>query len=101
MKMNVQERATQAEEIARTSLGRLSDKRLAETWMLTNSQPATREVTITRGWLLDELEARMNRRDSEEVKHPAYLGAALGRFDRWLEAECNPASPVSPLPYLT
>jgi hypothetical protein len=96
---SIQDNAKQSEAIARASIGRLSNERLAETWMLTNGQSG-RAVEITRGWLMDELESRMNDRDREEEKSPAYLGARTNRFDRWLVAECTPDSPVNPLAYL-
>ncbi|MFE9003038.1 hypothetical protein ACFYOY_12995 [Streptomyces sp. NPDC007875] len=99
--MNVQERAIQSEQIARASIGRLSDARLAETWMLTNGQPAERKVTILRGWLLDELEARMDRVTTAwEDLFPNEM--QRDRFDEWLTADSTPGSDfVSPLPYLS
>lgn len=97
--ISIQAKAKQSEAIARASIGRLSDERLAETWMLTNGQSG-RAVEITRGWLMDELEQRMDRRDREDEKSPTYLGARTNRFDRWLQAECAPDSRVNPLTYL-
>lgn len=98
--MNVQERAIQSEQIARASIGRLSNERLAETWMLTNGQPAERKVTILRGWLLDELEARMGCvATAWEGLFPNEM--QRDRFDEWLTADSAPGSDyVSPLAYL-
>ena len=95
-----QEKAKQSERIARASIGRLSNERLAETWMLTNGQPAERKVTILRGWLLDEIEARMERATTVwEDLFPNEL--ARDRFDEWMTADSVPGDYVSPLPYLS
>ncbi|PPS86475.1 hypothetical protein [Streptomyces sp. MH60] len=100
--MNAQQiKAEQSEIIARASIGRLSNERLAETWMLTNGQPAERKVTILRGWLLDEIETRMERATSvwgdlfpNEMQRD--------RFDEWLTADSAPGNDfISPLPYLS
>jgi hypothetical protein len=97
---SIQDKAKQSEAIARASIRRLSNERLAETWMLTNGQSG-RAVEITRGWLMDEMEARMNRRDGDEEASPTYLGTRTDRFDRWLAAEfAAKGEPVNPLPYL-
>jgi hypothetical protein len=94
-------KARQSEAIARASIGRLTKERLAETWMLTNEQPATRKVTILRGWLLDELERRMNQVATVwEDLFPNEAGR--DRFDEWLTADSVPGSDfASPLPYLS
>jgi hypothetical protein len=99
--MNVQERAIQSEQIARASIGRLSNERLAETWMLTNGQPAERKVTILRGWLLDEIEARMERATSVwEDLFPNEV--QRDRFDEWMTADSISGGDfVSPLAYLS
>jgi hypothetical protein len=97
----IQEKAKQSEAIARASIGRLSNERLAETWMLTNEQPATRAVTITRGWLLDEIETRMDRATGVwEDLFPNQV--QRDRFDEWLTADSVPGGDfVSPLLYLS
>ncbi|WP_370665393.1 hypothetical protein [Streptomyces sp. IBSBF 2507] len=99
--MNTQERAIQSEHIARASIGRLSNERLAETWMLTNEQSAERKVTILRGWLLDEIETRMERATSVwEDLFPNEV--QRDRFDEWMTADSMPGGDfASPLPYLS
>lgn len=99
--MNVQERAIQSEQIARASIGRLTNERLAETWMLTNGQAAERKVTILRGWLLDEIEARMERVNTVwEDLFPSEM--QRDRFDEWLTADSVTGGDfVSPLSYLS
>lgn len=100
--MNTQQiKAKQSEAIARASIGRLSDERLVETWMLTNGQPAERKVTILRGWLLDEIEARMERVTSVwEDMFPAEM--QRDRFYEWMTADSKPGGDfVNPLPYFS
>jgi hypothetical protein len=74
-------RAARSEQAARDAVGRLSDGKLATTWLLTEALPITDELAVTRGWLMDELEKRMDPDD----------------FDAWLfsDAELN-----DPRPYL-
>lgn len=94
--MNAQQRATESEKIARASLRAQTDKLIANTWMATNDQAPTRAVTILRGWLMDELERRMEALDQRDAKSPYSLGQSVSRFDRWLLADCegvaNPAN---------
>lgn len=100
--MNAQQiKAKQSKDIARASISRLTNERLAETWMLTNEQPSTRKVTILRGWLLDELERRMNQVTTVwEDLFPNEAGR--DRFDEWLTADSVQGGDfVSPLPYLS
>ncbi|MGW1814205.1 hypothetical protein ACWCQM_11665 [Streptomyces sp. NPDC002125] len=100
--MNAQQlKAKQSEAIARESLSRQTNERLAATWMLTNEQAPTREVTILRGWLLDELERRMeNATNVWEDLFPAET--PRDRFDEWLTADSAPGGNfVSPLSYLS
>lgn len=85
----LQDRARQSEAIARDSIQRLTNERLAATWDDTSKVAVTRAVTITRGWLMDELEARMKALDLRDAKSPYSLGQAMSRFDRWLNAECS------------
>jgi len=87
----LQDRARQSEAIARDSIKRLSNEKLASTWAATAEQQVTRAVTITRGWLMDELEARMNALDLRNAKSPLSLGQSVSRFDQWLVAECDAA----------
>lgn len=85
----LQDRARQSEAIARDSIKRLSNEHLASVWDDTSNVPVTRAVTITRGWLMDELEARMEALDERDAKAPHFLGQAVSRFDQWLNAECG------------
>jgi hypothetical protein len=87
----LQDRARQSEAIARDCIARLSNEKLVSTWHATSEVSLTRAVTITRGWLMDELEARMNARDRQDAKSPCSLGQAVSRFDQWLRAECDAA----------
>jgi hypothetical protein len=87
----LQDRARQSEAIARDSIKRLSNESLATVWAGTSTVPVTRAVTITRGWLMDELEARMTALDERDEKSPVSLGQAVSRFDQWLGAECSAA----------
>jgi hypothetical protein len=106
--MNAQQaKAKQSEAIARQSLRAQTDQMIVETWMATNDQPATREVTILRGWLLDELAIRMGKVDVWVDLYPALsderLDADSDRFGRWLEDESTAPKgddPVSPARYL-
>jgi len=97
----LQGHTSQAEAIARDSIHRLSNEALASVWDDTSKETPTRAVTITRGWLMDELEMRMKALDARDAKSPLSFGQA-SRFDRWLVAECNAAKGeyVSVLPYL-
>lgn len=100
--MTVQERAARSEAIARQSISRLSDSKLAEAWMGTNEQPMTDELRIVRGWLLDELETRMGRMNVWADLFPALPCFDGDRFGSWLDAEFTPGSDyVNPLPYLS
>jgi hypothetical protein len=87
----IQDRARQSEALARDSIARLSNENLASTWHATSEVPLTRAVTITRGWLMDELEDRMNALDLRDDKSPMSLGRSVSRFDQWLHAECEAA----------
>lgn len=100
--MNAQQaKAKKSEAIARNSLAAQTDQLIVDTWMATNGQPPTRAVTILRGWLMDELERRMNERDKADQKS-ALFGWSASRFDRWLHAECSASAGevVSPATYL-
>lgn len=84
---SLQDRARQSEAIARDSIARLSNEKLASTWYATSEVSVTRAVTITRGWLMDELEARMEALDLRDAKSPVSLGQTANRSDQWLLAE--------------
>ncbi|MGW2725525.1 hypothetical protein [Streptomyces sp. NPDC001492] len=102
MQNAIQDRARQSEAIARDSISRLSNERLATVWDETSTVPVTRAVTITRGWLMDELERRMEALDKRDAKSAYSLGQSVSRFDRWLNAECSASKGdhVSVLRYL-
>ena len=88
--------AHQSEVIARQSLAAQTDQMVVASWMHTNGLEPTRPVTILRGWLMDELERRMNALDK------ARKNMGIARFDRWMTAECSAAKDavVSPGTYL-
>lgn len=69
------------EAIARKSIGSKSDELLATAWLLTEAQPMSEELAMTRGWLMDELETRMGPE----------------KFDRWIWTD---GDAVDPLPFL-
>lgn len=74
----------------------LTDEALVLAWMATETQPVTEVLAITRGWIMDELERRMNALDTRDAKSACSLGQTVSRFDRWLftdrEGANNPAS---------
>lgn len=61
----------------------LSCEALCLAWMATEGKPATRELAIVRGWLMDELNAR--------------LGDDL--FDEWLTAVDGNGDSLNPLSF--
>lgn len=69
------------EAIARKAVSRQSDELLATTWLLTETQPMSEELAMTRGWLMDELETRMGPE----------------KFDAWVWTD---GDAVDPLPFL-
>lgn len=86
------------EAIAREKLGRLTDETLATTWLLTEAMPMTEELAMTRGWLIDELEIRMNALDKRDAKSPYTLrDRSVSRFDRWIWTD---GDAVDPTPFL-
>jgi hypothetical protein len=101
---DIQRKAKESEAIARESLAVQTDQMLVDTWMNTNGQSSRRAVTILRGWLMDELERRMNALDKADQKSPLYgiKRSVTPRFDRWLYAECSASAGqvVSPSTYL-
>lgn len=70
------------EALAREAVSRLSNEKLSMTWLLTEAMPMSEELAMTRGWLMDELETRMD----------------ADKFDAWLWTD---GDAVNPLPYLT
>lgn len=85
------------EAVARKLISRKSDEKLSVTWLLTETQPMSEALAMTRGWLMDELETRMNARDKQDAQSPVSLGQTVSRFDRWLWTD---GDAVDPLPYL-
>ncbi|MFD8839841.1 hypothetical protein [Streptomyces griseofuscus] len=63
----------------------LTDEALCLAWMGTEGKPATKELAIVRGWLMDELNKR--------------LGDDL--FDEWLMDVDEAGNGVNPLAYFT
>lgn len=63
---------------------KLSDEALSLAWMGTEDKPVTQELAIVRGWMMDELHAR--------------LGDDL--FDEWLAGDENGGT-LNPLAFLT
>lgn len=94
--MDAKERAAQLRAKGAEMVGRLNDEALCIAWMATEAQPVTEALAITRGWIMDELERRMNALDKRDAKSPYSVGQSVSRFDRWLFADCeganNPAS---------
>ena len=58
---------------------KLSDEALCLAWMATEGKPATKELAIVRGWLMDEINTR--------------LGDNL--FDEWLMADEDGLNPLA------
>lgn len=69
------------EAIARESISRRSNEMLATAWLLTETQPMSEALAMTRGWLMDELETRMSPE----------------KFDAWIWTD---GDAVDPLPFL-
>ncbi|WP_329474227.1 hypothetical protein OIE75_41300 (plasmid) [Streptomyces sp. NBC_01723] len=79
--MNVESRE-QAETAVRAMAANLTDEALRFAWMGTEGKPVTQELAIVRGWIMDELNAR--------------LGDDL--FDEWLAGDDN-GDTVNPLAF--
>lgn len=72
----------QAKAQARAMTAKLTDEALCLAWLATEGKPATQELALTRGWILDELNAR--------------LGDDL--FDEWLMADEDGLNPLAYFP---
>lgn len=57
-----------------TKLGEFTDEALCLAWMGTEGKPATKELALVRGWIMDELNVRLG----DEA------------FDEWLMSEDTP-----------
>jgi hypothetical protein len=88
----------QAKAKALAMVAALNDEALRLAWMATETQTVTEELAITRGWLMDELERRMNALDARDAKSAYSLGQSVSRFDRWLFTDCDGAN--DPASYL-
>lgn len=73
----------QAEAKVRAMTAKLTDEALCLAWMATEGKPATQELAITRGWIMDEL----NRRLGDDP------------FDEWLMDIDDNGAGVNPLAY--
>lgn len=80
--MSVTTREQGTTEVAEMA-AKLSDEALCLAWMGTESKPVTQELALVRGWMMDELHAR--------------LGDDL--FDEWLMAVDENGNGVNPLAY--
>jgi len=74
----------QAAAEVRAAAAKLTDEALALSWMATEGVPAAKEAATVRGWIMDELHARLGD-DS---------------FDQWLVAVDDNGVGVDPLPFL-
>jgi hypothetical protein len=74
----------QAEIKVRAMAYKLTDEALCLAWMGTEGKPATKELAIVRGWIMDEL----NRRLGDDL------------FDEWLTDVDDDGNGVNPLTYL-
>lgn len=72
----------QAEVKVAEMSAKLSDEALCLAWMATDGKPATKELAMVRGWIMDEL----NRRLGDDL------------FDEWL-MDVDDNGGVNPLPY--
>jgi hypothetical protein len=82
--MNTTTARQQAGTKAAAMTARLTDEALAQAWMVTEAAPISTESAMVRGWMMDELQAR--------------LGDDL--FDAWLMDEDTDGSTADPIAYL-
>ncbi|MEU0836087.1 hypothetical protein [Streptomyces sp. NPDC005969] len=80
--MNVKPRE-QAKTAVQTMAAGLTNEALCLAWMATEGKPATKELAIVRGWMMDEFNER--------------LGDDL--FDEWLMAIDENGDAPNPLPF--
>lgn len=80
MNVKVHEQGTSK---VREMSAKLSDEALCLAWMAAEGKPVTKELALVRGWIMDELNAR--------------LGDDL--FDEWLMATDADGNGVNPLAY--
>lgn len=77
----LREKLLKSEAAAREALRKLTNEVLSVTWLATEATPMNLELAVVRGWIADELEARMGP----------------DKFDAWVFANSDV---VDPLPYL-
>ncbi|MGW2725631.1 hypothetical protein [Streptomyces sp. NPDC001492] len=82
--MDATSNATQLRAKGLEMTAKLTDEALCIAWMVTEGQPVTEELAITRGWMLDVLNER--------------LGDDL--FDEWLVAVDDNGDTLNPLAFL-
>jgi hypothetical protein len=75
----------EAQSTIQTLSAKLTNEALCLAWMGTEGKPATQELAIVRGWIMDEL----NRRLGDDL------------FDEWLMDVDENGDGVTPLAYLT
>jgi hypothetical protein len=63
---------------------KLSDEALCLAWMATEGKPVTQELALVRGWIMDELNERLD----DDL------------FDEWLVATDEGGNGVNPLAFL-
>ena len=73
----------QADTKVQAMTAKLSDEALRLAWMATEGKPATKELALVRGWMMDEMHER--------------LGDDL--FDEWLVDADQNGNGVNPLAY--
>lgn len=66
-----------------TKLGELTDEALSLAWMGTEGKPATQELALVRGWIMDELNVRLGD----------------DAFDEWLIAADENGEGLNPLAF--
>lgn len=79
--MSLRSRGEQLKAKAVEMTAELSNEALCIAWMATETQPVTQELAMTRGWMLDELNARLD----DDL------------FDEWLVAVDENGDSLNPL----
>lgn len=85
-------------EQARDMTSRRTDQQLATDWIVSESMPTTEAVALMRGWMMEELEKRMDALDARDAQSSTSFGPTTSRFDRWLWTD---GDVVDPLPFLS
>ncbi|MEH0552604.1 hypothetical protein [Streptomyces sp. B21-101] len=74
----------QGETAVQAMAAKLTDEALCLAWMGTEGKPATKELALVRGWIMDELNVRLGD----------------DQFDEWLTDVDDDGNGVNPLAYL-